>query len=224
MAACDPGGGRGMQWYIYLITIPAAALLAQLAVELVSRPIRKMVRLRRTALERIRSFRNISLPKPRELAISSREIREYDQAVRNVRTARRTFRDLGAQLLAFSENEPAIRILMALFGLDTARAGHELINLSEIYASAKTDSDELRREIEQAFRATRVALAASRRSSRDVLIRIRLEPMYLRDAGHSRKRNRPLGQARVVSRHSPHQAPRPHHLRQQMPEPIASAS
>ena len=170
--------GRGMQWYVYLITIPAAAFLVQVAAELVSRPIREVVRLRRTALERVRSFRNISLPRPRELAISSREIREYDQAVRNARAAQRTFGDLGAQLLVFSENEPAVRMVMAWFGVNIAQAGRELINLSEIYASAKTDSDELRREIEKAFRATRAALAAFRRPSRDALIRIRLEPMY----------------------------------------------
>ena len=168
-----------MQWYVYLITIPAAAFLVRLAIELVSRPIQEAVRLRRTALERGHSFRNISLPRPRELAISSREIREHDQAVRNVRAARLTFCDLGAQLLVFSENEPAIRMVMAWFGVNIALAGRELINLSEIYSLAKTDSDELRREIEKAFRATRAALAAFRRPSRDALIRIRLEPIYL---------------------------------------------
>jgi hypothetical protein len=186
--------GRGMQWFIYLITIPAAAFLAQIAVELVSRPVRKMVRLRRKTLERMRSFQNVSLPRPRELAISSREIREYDRAVRNVRAARHAFRDLGAQLLAFSESEPTIRMVMAAFGVDIALAGHELIKLSEIYASAKTDSDNLRREIERTFRATRAALAATRRPSRDALIRIRLEPMVLRNTGYPRKQNGRLGQ------------------------------
>ena len=186
--------GRGMQWYVYLITIPTAAFLVQIAVDLVGRPIRKIVRLRRTALERMLSFRNISLPRPRELAISSRQIREYDHAVKNVRAAQRTFRDLGARLLAFSENEPAIRKVMASLGMNIAQAGHELINLSEIYSLAKTDSDELRRDIENAFRAIGAALAASRHSSRDDLIKIRPEPMYLRDVASPRKRNKPLGQ------------------------------
>lgn len=216
--------GRGMQWYVYLITIPAAAFLTQAAVDLVGRPLRMVFRLRCTTLERMRSFRNASLPRPRELAISSREIREYDHAVRNVRKAHCSFRDLGAQLLAFSENEPAIRVVMALLGFNIALAGRELINLSEIYASATTDSDELRREIGKAFRATRAALAASPRPSRDNLIRIRLEPMYLRDVIYPRKRNRPLGQPRMVSLRAPHQALRPHHLRQAMREPIASNS
>lgn len=185
-----------MLWYVYLIAIPAAAFLGQVAVEFVSRPIRTVFRLRRKALERMLAFRNISLPRSRDLAISSREIREYDQAVRNVRDAQRTFSDLGARLLALGESEPTIRILMALFGLDMVLAGHELIHLSEIYATAKTDSDDLRRAIEEAHDATGAALAATRRLSGNNLIKIRLEPMYPREAAHSRKRKRPLRQQR----------------------------
>jgi hypothetical protein len=210
-----------MQWYVYLITIPTAVFLVQIAVELVGRPIGKIARLRRSALERILSFRNISLPRPRELAISSRQIREYDDAVKNVRAAQRAFRDLGTQLLAFSENEPAIRKVMASFGVNIVHAGHELINLSEIYSLAKTDNDELRRGIENAFDAIGAALAASRHSSRDDLIKIRLEPMYLRDVASPRKRNKPFGRPRTASLHA-HKALRPHHLRQQMPQPLAS--
>lgn len=191
-----------MQWYLYLITIPTVAFLVQIAVELVGRPIRKIILLRRTALDRMLSFRNISLPRPRELAISSRQIREYDHAVQNVRAARRTFRNLGARLLAFSENEPAVRKVMASLGMNIAQAGRELINLSEIYSSAKTDSDELRRDIQKAFRAVSAALAASRHPSRDDLIKIRLEPMYLRDLASTRKRNKTLGQSRPASLHA----------------------
>jgi hypothetical protein len=211
--------GRGMQWYVYLITIPTAAFLAQIAVELAGQPIRKIVRLRRVALEQIAFFRNISLPRPRELAISSRQIREYDHAVKNVRAAQHAFRDLGTQLLAFSENEPAIRKVMALLGVNIAQAGHELIILSEIYSLAKTDSDELRRDIKNAFCTISVALAASRHSPREDLIKIRLEPMYLRDVAFPRKRNKPLGQPRTASLHAPQKALRAHYLRQQMPQP-----
>jgi hypothetical protein len=191
-----------MQWYVYLITIPAAALLAQVAVELAGRPLRTVFRLRRKALERILSFRNISLPIPREFAISSRQIREYDQAVSNLRAAQRIFGDLGAQFLALGESEPTIRILVALFGLDMVRAGHELINLAEAYATAAADS---RLAIERALQATSTALAVSRRLSGNDLIKIRPEPMNLPEAAYPRQRNRPLRQPRVVS---PHAAPR----------------
>ena len=71
---------------------------------------------------------------------------------------------------------------MALCGLDAVLAGHGLINLAEIYAAAKIDSDELRRAIKEAHQATMIALAGSRRLSGDGLISIRLEPMNLRDA------------------------------------------
>lgn len=73
---------------------------------LLGRLIQSLFRFRRKALERILFFEQISLPSPKELAIGSHAIHEYDQAVRNVREAQRTFRDLGNQLLALSEREP----------------------------------------------------------------------------------------------------------------------
>lgn len=204
-----------MQWYVYLITITAAAFLAQVAVELFSTPIREIVRLRRTALERILFFRGISLPRPRELAVSSREIRAYDQAVRNLREAQRSFADLGTQFFALAESDPAIRFLMVLFGLDLLQAGHELIKLSDVYAAATIDSEELRRAIERALEATSTALAASRSHSGNDLTKIRLEPMYLRKALSRLKRDRPLAQPRVISVYTSRPAPSPRHLRQQ---------
>ena len=189
-----------MQWYVCLVTIPAVFFLGQVIVELIGRQTRTILRLRNRALERMLAFRNLPLPGPRELAVSSREIRSYDEAARNVRHAQRTFAELGAQLLAFAESEPTVRALMALCGLDIVLAGHELINLSEIYAAAKIDSAELRRAIEAARQATMAALAASRQVSSDGLIQIRLEPMGLRDAASPRSRKSLLGRRHVASR------------------------
>jgi hypothetical protein len=191
-----------MQWYVYLILISATAFLVQVAVELVNRPIRTIFRLRRAALERMLAVGNIALPKPRELAISSRQIFEYDEAVENVREAQRTFRGLGARLLALGESEPAIRTVMALFGLNIVAAGQKLIGLSRVYAAAKTDNDKLRHDIEKAVGEISAALAASRRLSRNDMIKFQLEPMYLRSVAHPRGRmrdNSPLGQQRTVS-------------------------
>src|ERR1700743_2092053 len=123
-----------MQWYVYLILIATTAFLGQVIIELVSRPVRAIFHLRRKALDVLRASAKISLPKPRELAISSREIRDYDRAVRNVRQAQRIFFSLGTQLLAFGENEPTIRIAMALFGLNVVVAGAEACGLSKIFA------------------------------------------------------------------------------------------
>jgi hypothetical protein len=189
-----------MQWYVYLITIFAVVFLGRVTVELIGRPIRKILRFRHVALERMLAFRNMQLPGPRELAVSSQDIRTHDQASRNVRQAGRTFAALGVQLLAFGESEPTVCILMALCGLDVLLAGHELINLADAYAAAKIDSDEHQRAIQDALQVTMTALAGSRRLSSDGLISIRLEPMNLRDAVSSHHRKRPIGRHRVVSR------------------------
>jgi hypothetical protein len=164
---------------------------------------RTILRLRHAALEQMLIFRNMQLPGPRELAVSSLEIRKHDQASRNVRQAARSFAALGAQLLAFNESEPTVRTLMALCGLDAVRAGHGLINLAGAYAAAKIDSDEHRRAIGEAHQATMTALAGARRLSGDGLMSIRLEPINLRDAAPSRHRKRPIGRHRAVSRRAP---------------------
>jgi hypothetical protein len=175
-----------VQWYVYLISIPAAVVLGQAALAFISRPIRTAFCLRREALERMLLFRGMSLPKRRDLAISSQDIRAYDQAVRILQSAERTFADLGARFLALSESEPAVRSL-TLLGLDMVEAGDALINLSNVYATAKIDSAQLRHEIDRALQAAKAALATSRGSSHHDLIKIRLEPMYLPRAEYSRE-------------------------------------
>src|SRR5579862_3855050 len=188
-----------MQWYVYLITIPAVFFLVQIAVELFGRPVQTILRIRQQALERLLAYRDMKLPRPRETAVSSQQIREHDWAARNVRQAHLTFADLGSQLVAFSETEPTTCALMKQCGLDIVLAGHELIKLSLVYAATKSDSGELRRAIEDAHRAAGYALALSRpRSGGDALTKIRLEPIYLRNAASVRHRKRPPGQPRAV--------------------------
>jgi len=177
-----------MQWYVYLVTLSAVAFWGQIAVELISRPIRTVLRLRRRAIEWMLAFCKTSLPKPRELAMSSLQIQEYNQAVRNVTEAQRIFRNLGVQLLSIGESEPAVRWLMGFFGLDIDRAGQKLIGLSEIYANATTDSEELRREIASAVLDTRSAFAVSRNRSRNNLMKVQVEPMNLFRAAYARER------------------------------------
>ncbi len=118
-----------MQWYVDLITISATAVLGWFASELLGRPIQALFELRRRVLEQMLVLEKISLPKPRETAVSSREIHEYNQAVRNVREAQRIVGDLGSQLLAFGENEPATRNALGLLGLNLVAAGSGLIKL-----------------------------------------------------------------------------------------------
>ena len=141
-----------MQWYVYIVTASAAGILGCIALGLLGLPIRELVALRRNVLEQMLVFESIMLPKPRELADSSREINEYKQAVRNVREAQRTFRDLGSQLLAFVESEPSAYIALALAGLNVAEAGNRLIELSVSYSKLHIDRANLRRQIKKALR------------------------------------------------------------------------
>jgi hypothetical protein len=171
-----------MQWYVYLTTILAAAVLGWVALDLLGRPIRTLFDLRREVLEQLFVLGNISLPKPRETAISSREIREYDHAVRNAREAQRTFRDLGSRLLAFAENEPAIRNTLAAIGLNLVAAGNGLIALSVAYSRHNTNRAGFRNQIEKALCVTNVAAAASRqRPRRNNEIEFQTKFIYIRD-------------------------------------------
>ena len=171
-----------MQWYVDLTTIAATAALGLFGYELLGRPIRAFFALRRKILTQMLVFKNIPLPKPRETAVSSREIREYNQAVRNVREAQRIFRNLGFRLLAFSENEPATRNALGLLGFSLVAAGSGLIKLSEAYPRPDTERGRLRNQIEKALRVTDAAPAASsQRPRRDNLIEYQAKFIYLRD-------------------------------------------
>jgi len=168
------------------------------------------------ALERMVLFRNVALPRPRELATTSQAIHEHDLAVRNLHGALVTFHNLGTRLLGIGESEPAVRILMSLLGFNVVRAGRALIALSRTCAMAGIDSDENRRAIGRALHATRIALRTFRPRSHDELFNIRLEPMYLHEA-----RNRISLHGRPLA---PRRAGRPRQLSQVAPGRIASAS
>ena len=177
-----------MQWYVFLVTVSALAFWGQIATQFISRPIRTIFRLRRQAIEALLAFNQVALPKPRELAVSSLQIREYNEAVRNVAEAQRIFRDLGVQLLVTGESEPAVRTLVGLVGLNLDRAGEKLIALSDIYAKATIDSEPLRRELATALLDVSNALTISRDRSADNLMKVRVEPMNLLRGGYARQR------------------------------------
>jgi hypothetical protein len=180
--------------------------LGQVAVELMGRPVQTIFRLRRQVLERLLAFRDMKLPRPRETAVSSQQIREHSWAAQNVRQAQRTFLDLGGQLVAFNETEPTICSLVTFCGIDIVLAGNELINLAHVYAAAKSDSGKARRAIEEAHHAANRALAVSRwRSGNDKLTNIRIEPMRL-PSTPSRQRQRSLGPPRTTARRVPARA------------------
>jgi hypothetical protein len=186
-----------MQWHVCLISISASAVLGWFVFELLGRPIRAFFGLRRKILEQMRVLGNISLPKPREMAVSSRQIREYDQAVRNVREAQRAFRNLGFQLLAFGENEPATCNALGLLGFNLVAAGSELIKLSEAYPGPDTDRAGLQNQIKRALGVTDAVPAASRqRSQREKQIEYWTKSIYAGYTGlSSNSRRRMEGRA-----------------------------
>jgi hypothetical protein len=171
-----------MQWYVLLISISASAVLGLLVFELLGRPIRTFFELRRKILVQMRILGNVPLPKPREMAVSSRQIREYDQAVRNMRKARRVFRDLGFRLLALAENEPATRNALGLLGFNVVAAGGKLIKLSEAYPRPDTDRTHLQIQIKRALGVTdAVAPASHQRPQRETEIEFWNKSIYARD-------------------------------------------
>lgn len=154
-----------MESYVYLTTILATVFLSWVLLELLGRPIRALFELRRKVLEQLLVRGNIPLPKPRETAVSSREIHEYDQAMRNAREAQRVFSELGSRLLSFSENEPGACKAVAAFGLNPLVAGSGLVRLSAAYSRPDTDRRVLCNQIEKALRLTDAAPIARRQLS-----------------------------------------------------------
>jgi hypothetical protein len=77
--------------------------------------------------------------------------------VRNVREAQRTFRELGYQLLAFGENEPAACNATAAIGFNPVAAGSCLIELSVAYSRPSVDRAATRNQVEKALRFTDAA-------------------------------------------------------------------
>ena len=146
-----------MQWYVDIVTILAAVILGCIALGLLGLPIRTLVALRRYVLEQMLILESITPPQPRELAVTSHQISEYNHAVKNVREAQRALRDLGYQLLAFAENEPAAYNLLGLAGLDVAEAGDRLIELSRSYSEFHIDRPDLRLQIKKSLRLTGAA-------------------------------------------------------------------
>jgi hypothetical protein len=207
-----------MQWYVYPLSIFAIAFLGYIVLEQIGRPIRSVLRLRRTALERMLLVQKLALPRPRELAITSHAIHEYNLAVRNLRGAQVTFHGLGTRLLALGESEPCVRILMNFLGFNVALSGRALIRLSQVYAAVVIDSAENHRAIAWAIQASHIALGAHRPESRDDLVNIRLEPMYLRDTAYRQGRRR-FGRTPMVSRYA---AQDPRQPRQSFPQRIAA--
>ena len=141
-----------MQWYVTFITIAATGALGWLALELLGRPIRKFLDLRRWVFRQMLALVNVPAPQPRETCVTFEQIQRYDKDLKNVREAQRILRDLGSHMLAFAESETAACIAIKPFGFDPSLAGRNLIDLSNILDRYGTDRDPLRKNVEEALR------------------------------------------------------------------------
>jgi hypothetical protein len=90
--------------------------------------------------------------KPRETISTSKEIKRYDFALKARREAHRILRDLGSQMLAFTENEIAACNWIVPFGFDPVAAGRGLIALSNTYDRYWVSRADFRNVIEKALR------------------------------------------------------------------------
>jgi hypothetical protein len=70
-------------------------------------PVRAFFDLRDQVRAQLLLLANVAPPKPRETISTSLEIQQYDVALKAGREAQRILRDLGSQMIAFSESEIA---------------------------------------------------------------------------------------------------------------------
>jgi len=117
-----------------------------------AKPIRAFFALRDRVRAQLLLLANVAPPKPRETISTSLEIQQYDVAVKAGREAQRILRDLGSQMLAFSESEIAACNGIATFGFDAVAAGRGLIALSNTYYRNMTDRADFSSKIEEALR------------------------------------------------------------------------
>ncbi len=141
-----------MQWYVSLVTIAAAGALGWIVLELLGKPIRAFFGLRDQVRAQLLLLADVAPPKPRETISTSLEIRQYDVALKAGREAQRILRDLGSQMLAFSESEIAACNWIAAFGFDAVAAGRGLIALSNINYRSRTDCAGFSSKIEETLR------------------------------------------------------------------------
>src|SRR6266446_7216611 len=120
--------------------------------EFLGKPVRAFFDLRDQVRAQLLLLANVAAPKPRETISTSLEIQQYDVALKAGREAQRILRDLGSQMLAFSESEIAACNGIATFGFDAVAAGRGLIALSNTYYRNMTDRADFSSKVEKALR------------------------------------------------------------------------
>ncbi len=145
-------GVMPMEWYVNLVTIAGAGALGWIVLEFLGKPIGAFFDLRDQVRAQLLLLANVAPPKPRETISTSPQIHQYGVALKAGREAHRILRDLGSQMLAFSENEIAACNGVAPFGFDPVAAGSDLIALSNTYDRYWAGRADFGNKIEKALR------------------------------------------------------------------------
>src|SRR5260221_815220 len=145
-------GVMPMEWYVNPVTIAGAGALGWIVLEFLGKPIGAFFDLRDQVRAQLLLLANVAPPKPRETISTSPQIHQYGVALKAGREAHRILRDLGSQMLAFSENEIAACNGITTFGFDAVAAGLGLIALSNTYYRNRTDRADFSSKIEEALR------------------------------------------------------------------------
>src|SRR5258708_20125550 len=138
-----------MQSYLNLVTIAGAGALGWIVLEFLGKPVRAFFDLRDQVAAQLLLLANVAPPKPRETISTSLEIQQSDVAVKAGREASRILRDLGSQMLAFSESEITACNGIATFGFDAVAAGRGLIALSNTFYPNRPHPADFRTKIEK---------------------------------------------------------------------------
>src|SRR5713226_9619243 len=172
-------GVMPMQWYVNLVTIAAAGALGWIVLEFLGKPIRTFFDLRHQVRAQLLLLANVAPPKPRETISTSLEIQQYNVALKAGREAQRMLRDLGSQMLAFSEIEIAACNWIAAFGFDAVAAGSGLIALSNINYRSRADCAGFSRKIEEALRLKARGGSARREMVEYIAARLKADGLTL---------------------------------------------
>lgn len=141
-----------MQWYVIFISLVAAAAIGWLGFELVGRPVRKFIELRRIVRDQWPPLSDVPAPQPRETCVTSEQIRRYDIDLKKAREAQRILRELASGMLAFAGREKAACIALKPFGCDPASAGNGMNGLADVLDRHGADRTGLRNKVEKALR------------------------------------------------------------------------
>lgn len=141
-----------MQWYVIILCLATTGALAWLALELVGRPVRKFLDLRRSVRHHMLSLADVPTPQARETCVTSEQIRQYDRDLKNAREAQRVLNDLGLQMLAFAERERAACVAIRPAGFDASAAGRSLTKLANALDRHGPERARFHGDVEKALR------------------------------------------------------------------------